>query len=65
MLERESPDPGEIHVGKRVTRVRRGPVGDQSHLIQVNSRWGPESLGPDEPQVTTRDTRYTSGPGRD
>ena len=74
-MERESPDPGEIHVGKRVTRVRRGPVGDQSHQIQVKyrwgpespdpvkPRWGPESLGPDEAQVRTRVTRYTLGPG--
>ena len=55
----ESPDPGEVHVVKRVTRSRRGPGGDQSHQIEVKPRWGPESLGADEAQVRTRVTRYT------
>ena len=49
----ESPDPGEVHVGKRVTRSKRGPGGDQSNQIHVKPRWGPESLGPDEAQVRT------------
>ena len=38
---------------------------DQSHQIQVKSRWGPESLGPDEAQVRTRVTRSRRGSGMD
>ena len=53
----ESPDPGEVHVGKRVTRSRRGPGGEQTHQIQVKSRWVPESPDPGEAKVGTRATR--------
>ena len=65
MLERESPGPGEVQVGTRVTRSRESPGGDQSHEIQEKSRWAPESLGADEAQVRTRVTRYTCSPGGD
>ena len=53
----ESQDPGEVHVGKRVTRSRRGPGGDKSHQIQVKAKAGPESPDPREAQVGTIVTR--------
>ena len=64
-LRPESPDPGEVHVGKRVTRSRRGPGVEQSHQIEVKSRWGGESPDPGEAQVGTTVTRSRVVSGAD
>ena len=54
----QSPHPCADQLMSRFTRPNRSQRGDQSHQIQVKPRWGPESLGPDEVKVGTRDIRY-------
>ena len=57
MLERESPGPGEVQVGARVTRSRWSPGGDQSHQVQMRPRCGIEYPVPNDAWVRTRVTR--------
>ena len=45
-------------------RSRRAPYGNQSHQIQVRSRWD-QSQGPGDVQVATGFTKSRRGPGGD